>query len=297
MQLMNQEIKKQSKKSHIGRYKLGEKLGEGATGVVYRAHDPVMNRSVAIKSVKAESMTEEQIKHALDEFRHEAEIAGKYAHENIVTIYDVISDDSLDYIIMEYVPGRSVMDYLIAVGPMDVDETLSVVHKCCVGLAYVHYHGVIHRDIKPGNIMYRPADGIAKLTDFSISQNIEDPPIRDTGTIAYMAPEHFDPDRRISFLTDVFAMGSTMYRMLTKKYPFTKKNTIDQILHKPAVPVCELQPEVPQEVSDIIDKAMAKADADRFQSAAKFAKEIENVMKRLYPDSSLINSAKDYMLT
>ncbi len=294
---MNQEIKKQSKKSHIGRYKLGEKLGEGATGVVYRAHDPVMNRSVAIKSVKAESMTEEQINHALDEFRHEAEIAGKYAHENIVTIYDVISDDSLDYIIMEYVPGRSVMDYLIAVGPMDVDETLSVVHKCCVGLAYVHYHGVIHRDIKPGNIMYRPADGIAKLTDFSISQNIEDPPIRDTGTIAYMAPEHFDPDRRISFLTDVFAMGSTMYRMLTKKYPFTKKNTIDQILHKPAVPVCELQPEVPQEVSDIIDKAMAKADADRFQSAAKFANEIENVMKRLYPDSSLINSAKDYMLT
>ena len=293
---MNQEIKKQSKKSHIGRYKLGEKLGEGATGVVYRAHDPVMNRSVAIKSVKAESMTEEQIKHALDEFRHEAEIAGKYAHENIVTIYDVISDDSLDYIVMEYVPGRSVMDYLIAVGPMDVDETLSVVHKCCVGLAYVHYHGVIHRDIKPGNIMYRPADGIAKLTDFSISQNIEDPPIRDTGTIAYMAPEHFDPDRRISFLTDVFAMGSTMYRMLTKKYPFTKKNTIDQILHKPAVPVCELQPQVPQEVSDIIDKAMAKADADRFQSAAKFAKEIENVMNRLYPDSSLINSAKDYML-
>ena len=294
---MNQEIKKQSKISHIGRYKLGEKLGEGATGVVYRAHDPVMNRSVAIKSVKAESMTEEQIKHALDEFRHEAEIAGKYAHENIVTIYDVISDDSLDYIIMEYVPGRSVMDYLIAVGPMDVDETLSVVHKCCVGLAYVHYHGVIHRDIKPGNIMYRPADGIAKLTDFSISQNIEDPPIRDTGTIAYMAPEHFDPGRRISFLTDVFAMGSTMYRMLTKKYPFTKKNTIDQILHKPAVPVCELQPAVPQEVSDIIDKAMAKADADRFQSAAKFANEIENVMKRLYPDSSLINSAKDYMLT
>jgi len=169
MQLMSQEIKKQSKISHIGRYKLGEKLGEGATGVVYRAHDPVMNRSVAIKSVKAESMTEEQIKHALDEFRHEAEIAGKYAHENIVTIYDVISDNSLDYIVMEYVPGRSVMDYLIAVGPMDVDETLSVVHKCCVGLAYVHYHGVIHRDIKPGNIMYRPADGIAKLTDFSIS--------------------------------------------------------------------------------------------------------------------------------
>ena len=295
MAWMDQTTKKQPKINHIGRYHLGEKLGEGATGVVYRAYDPVMNRSVAIKSVKAESMTEEQIKHALNEFRHEAIIAGKYAHENIVTIYDVISDDRLDYIVMEYVPGRSVMDYLIAVGPMDVDETFSVVYKCCVGLAYIHYHGVIHRDIKPGNIMYHPAEGIAKLTDFSISQNIEDPPIRDTGTIAYMAPEHFDTDRRISFLTDIFALGSTMYRMLTKKYPFTKENTIDQILHKPAVPVCELQPEVPQEVSDIIDKAMAKADADRFQSAAKFANEVENVMNRLYPNSALINSSKDYM--
>ncbi len=292
---MNQATKKQSKINYIGRYQLGEKLGEGASGVVYRAHDPVMNRSVAIKSVKAESMTEEQIKHALDEFRYEAIIAGKYAHENIVTIYDVISDDSLDYIIMEYVPGRSVMDYLIAVGPMDVDETLSVVHKCCVGLAYVHYHGVIHRDIKPGNIMYHPAEGIAKLTDFSISQNIEDPPVRDTGTIAYMAPEHFDPDRGITFLTDIFALGCTMYRMLTKTYPFTKENTIDQILHKPAVPVCELRPEVPQEVSGIIDKAMAKADADRFQSAAKFANEVESVMNHLYPDSAIINASKEYM--
>ena len=292
---MNQAIKKQSKINYIDRYQLGEKLGEGASGIVYRAYDPIMNRSVAIKSVKAESMTEEQIKHALNEFRHEAQIAGKYAHENIVTIYDVISDDRLDYIVMEYVPGRSVMDYMIAVGLMDVDETLSVVHKCCVGLAYIHYHGVIHRDIKPGNIMYHPAEGIAKLTDFSISQNIEDPPVRDIGTIAYMAPEHFDPDRRITFLTDIFALGCTMYRMLTKKYPFTKENTIDQILHKPAVPVCELRPEVPQEVSDIIDKAMAKADADRFQSAAKFANKIENVMNRLYPNSSLINSSKEYM--
>ncbi len=292
---MNRVIKKQSEIDHIGRYQLGEKLGEGASGVVYRAYDPVMNRSVAIKSVKTESMTEEQIKHALNEFRHEAEIAGKYAHENIVTIYDVISDDRLDYIVMEYVPGRSILDYMIAVGQMDVDETLSVAHKCCVGLAYIHYHGVIHRDIKPGNIMYHPAEGIAKLTDFSISQNIEDPPVRDIGTIAYMAPEHFDPDRRITFLTDIFALGCTMYRMLTKTYPFTKENTIDQILHKPAVPVCELRPEVPQEVSDVIDKAMAKADADRFQSAAKFAIEVKNVMNRLYPNSSLINSSKEYM--
>jgi len=295
MPWMDQAIEKRSKIKHIGRYQLEDKLGEGASGVVYRAYDPVMDRSVAIKSVKAESMTEEQIKHALSDFHHEATIAGKYAHENIVGIYDVISDGRLDYIIMEFVPGRSVLDYIIAVGPMDIDETLAVVYKCCVGLAYIHYHGVIHRDIKPGNIMYHPANGIAKLTDFSIAQTIEEPSVKDTGTIAYMAPQHFDPNRQITLLTDIFAMGSTMYRMLAKKYPFTKDNTIDQILNKSAVPIRNLRPEVPQEVSDIVDKAMAKADADRFQSAAKFANRIADVMECFYPESTLMNTSREYM--
>ncbi len=90
---MNQAIKKQSKINHIGRYQLGDKLGEGASGVVYRAYDPVMDRDVAIKSAKAEALTEEQIKDVIDEFHYEARIAGKYAHENIVTIYDVISPE------------------------------------------------------------------------------------------------------------------------------------------------------------------------------------------------------------
>ncbi|NKB37695.1 MAG: protein kinase [Gammaproteobacteria bacterium] len=280
----------------IGRYQLQDKLGEGASGIVFRAYDPVMDRSVAIKSVKAESMSEDQVKHALNEFRHEARIAGKYAHENIVGIYDVISDGGLDYIVMEFVPGRSILDYMIAVGPMDIDETLAVIYKCCVGLAYIHYHGVIHRDVKPGNIMYHPANGIAKLTDFSISQTIEEPSVKDTGTIAYMAPEHFDPNREITVLTDIFAMGSTMYRMLAKKYPFTKDNTIDQIMNKAATPIIELRPEVPAEISAMVDKAMAKQDAERFQSAAKFAIEVELLMRRYYPDSTLMNASKEYML-
>ncbi|MBT7953415.1 MAG: serine/threonine protein kinase [Gammaproteobacteria bacterium] len=280
----------------IGRYQIEDKLGEGASGVVFRAHDPVMDRQVAIKSVKSESMTDEEIKHALSEFHHEAAIAGKYAHENIVGIYDVIQYGRLDYIVMEFVPGRSILDYMIAVGPMGIDETLAVVHKCCIGLAYIHYHGVIHRDIKPGNIMYHPANGIAKLTDFSISQSIEEPSVKDTGTIAYMAPEHFDPDREITQLTDIFAMGSTMYRMLAKKYPFNKDNTIHQILNKSPVSIRELRPDVPKEVSDIVDKAMAKSDVDRFQSAAKFAIEVENVMNKLYPNSTLMNNSKEYML-
>ena len=113
--------------SKIGRYQLQNNLGEGASGIVYRAYDPVMDRSVAIKSVKAETMTDEQIEHALSEFRHEATIAGKYTHENIVGIYDIISDSRLDHIVMEFVPGRSILDFMVAIGPMDFGETLAVV--------------------------------------------------------------------------------------------------------------------------------------------------------------------------
>jgi len=281
--------------NYITRYQLEDKLGEGASGVVHRAYDPVMDRYVAIKSAKPEALTEEQLRHVIDEFHHEAKIAGKYTHENIVGIYDVISHEGMDHIVMEYVPGRSVLDYLIAVGPMDIDEVLSVVYKCCVGLAYIHYHGVIHRDIKPGNIMYFPAQGVVKLMDFSIAHNIEDPPMRNTGTIAYMAPEHFDPNRNITFLTDIFALGATMYRMLIKQYPFTKENTVYQILHQDPIPVNEINPAIPQIVADIVNKAMAKADEHRFQSAAEIAREIETVYKKLYPQLKLESSANNYL--
>jgi len=281
--------------NRIGRYRIQTKLGEGASGVVYRAYDPLMDRDVAIKSVKAESLTPQEIELAISEFHHEAKIAGKYAHENIVAIFDVITHDGLDHIVMECVPGRSVQDYMIAVGPLDIDEALAVIYKCCVGLAYIHYHGVIHRDIKPGNIMYHPAQRLVKLMDFSVAHNIEDPPARDSGTIAYMAPEHFDPTRKITMLTDVFALGSTMYRMLTKKYPFTREHTAFQIMNDSPTPVTDLRPDIPRDVQDILSKAMAKADADRFQSAAEFANEVAIVLDRLYPGSDLMDPSENYM--
>ena len=279
----------------IGRYHVENKLGEGASGVVYRAYDPVMDRDVAIKSVKADALTREQIYHAVMEFHHEAKIAGKYYHENLVAIFDIINDGGLDHIVMEYVPGRSLMDYMIAVGPLEIDETLAIVYKCCVALAYVHYHGVIHRDVKPGNIIYHPAQGIVKLMDFSIAHHIEETPVRDNGTIAYMAPEHFDKDRKITYLTDIFAVGATMYRMLTMKYPFTKENTVFQILYQSPAPVNEIRPEIPQVIADMVKKAMAKYDNERFQSAAEFAHEIEVLFNKFYPGSDLINNSSNYM--
>ena len=110
-----------------------------------------------------------------------------------------------------------------------------------------------------------------------------------------MAPEHFDPNRRISFLTDIFALGSTMYRMLTGKYPFNSKNTARQILRQQAVPVNELRPEISQDIAAVVNRAMAKHEKERYQSAAEFAREIETVFDRLYPGSALLDNTTNYM--
>lgn len=268
---------------HIGRYEIRSKSGEGASGVVYRAYDPVMDRDVAIKLAKASSLSEEELKQVVAEFYHEARIAGKFAHHSIVTIYDVVCDSAFNYIVMEYVAGRSVQDYMEATGPLEVDEALSITLKCCTALEYIHYHGVIHRDIKPGNIMYHPAQGVVKLMDFSVAHKIEEPPRRDTGTIAYMAPEHFDPERRITTRTDIFALGSTLYRILTGQYPFTSKHTAFQILHQDPVPLGELRAGIPAEVASIVGRAMAKADADRFANASEFGAAVDNALRTLYP--------------
>jgi len=280
---------------HLGRYELKTKAGEGASGVVYRAYDPLLDRECAIKLARTNVLGEDEVRQVAEEFKYEARIAGKFAHENIVTIYDVVSDDRLNYMVMEFVPGRSVEDYMDATGRLEIDEALSVVYKCCVGLAYVHYHGVIHRDIKPGNIMYHPAHGIAKLMDFSVAHRIEQEPSRDTGTIGYMAPEHFDRERRISKLTDVFAMGSTMYRLLTGAYPFDRRHTAFQILYEDPRPMSELRPDVPPQVAALVERAMAKADADRFQSAAEFARCVEHTLHSLYPDSAFADTSQRYL--
>ncbi len=282
--------------NRIGRYEIVAKAGEGTSGIVYRAFDPALDREVAIKLARLESLDDAAITHVAAEFCHEAKIAGKFAHENIATIYDVVNEGRLIYLVMEFVPGRSLDDYMKATGRLDLAEALMITFRSCVGLAYIHYNGVIHRDIKPGNIMYHPAHRIVKLMDFSVAHSIEQPPPRDTGTIAYMAPEHFDPARRISQLTDIFALGSTLYRLLSGQYPFSREHTAFQILHQDPEPIRSLRPDLPPAVAKLIERAMAKSDADRFQSAAELAREVERVCREVLPHTNVIDTTARYLV-
>ncbi|MGE0486047.1 MAG: serine/threonine-protein kinase [Gammaproteobacteria bacterium] len=271
----------------IGRYELGPLLGEGATGIVHRAYDPLMDRSVAIKSVKTQALTKAEIETAFAQFAHEARIAGKYMHRNIVAIYDVIEFAGSSHMVMEYVAGRGVDEYVKSLGPMRVQMALNIAYRCADALAYVHYHGVIHRDVKPGNIMYHHASDVVKLMDFSIAEEIDRPGARGAGTLAYMAPEHFDAARRITALTDIFALGATLYRMLTARFPWKREDTARQIVEVEPPSVALFRDDIPREVVWLVETAMAKDERDRFSSAARFARAIANVAAECYPDEPI----------
>lgn len=263
----------------IGRYTIEDQIGEGTYGVVYRGTDPLLNRDVAIKIPKIDSIPAEKTMELGKAFYNEAQIAGNFTHTNIVTVFDVGRDNGIDYLVMEFVPGRPVDDYFDKKGIDDVEECLDIIHKCCVALDFVHFHGIIHRDIKPGNIIYNRPQGLVKLTDFSISHYLETKElIKNTGTLAYMAPEHFLEAREITVLTDIFALGSTMYKMLSGNIPFKAgdpKTLVNRILYEEPTPLWGMRPDVSKEVSAIAEKAMAKEDKDRYQSALEFAADLK----------------------
>ncbi len=261
----------------IGRYKIEDKIGEGTYGVVYRGLDPLLKRDVAIKVAKIDTISPEETQELGKAFYNEAQIAGNFTHTNIVTVFDVGRDNGMDYLVMELVPGRPVDDYFSDTGLDSLEECIDIIHKCCIALDFVHFHGIIHRDIKPGNIIYNRPQGLVKLTDFGISHYLETKnPVKNAGTLAYMAPEHFLEARDITILTDIFALGCTMYKMLTGKRPFdgNSKTLVNQILYEAPTPLWGLRPDIPDEICEIVEKAMAKQDADRYQSALEFADDL-----------------------
>lgn len=269
----------------IGRYRVEDKIGEGTYGLVYRGFDPLLDRDVAIKVPKIETISHEKTMELGKAFYHEAQIAGNFTHTNIVTVFDVGRDNGMDYLVMEFVPGRAVDDYITDTGFENIEECLDIIYKCCVALDFVHFHGIIHRDIKPGNIIYNRPQDLVKLTDFSISHYLETKElVKNAGTLAYMAPEHFLEARDITVLTDIFALGSTMYKMLAGKIPFKAKDPkdfVNSILYEKPTPLFAFRKDVSEEICAIVDKAMAKKDEDRYQSALEFAADLKTAHNNL----------------
>jgi serine/threonine-protein kinase len=262
----------------IGRYRVDGLLGTGAMGEVYRAYDPVIDRPVAIKIVRTELAAGSGSEQWLQRFRREARAAGRRFHPNIVAILDFGEDDGMPFLAMEYVDGRSLDAILKTSGPFDPARSVAVITQVLSALGFAHQNGIVHRDVKPSNIMVLNS-GEVKVADFGIARidASEFTIVGDLlGTPAYMAPEQFagaPVDKR----TDLFAAGVILFEMLTGVKPFRGKS-ITEIMSfmetRGPEDIRALNPAVPDSLKLVITKALAFDPARRYDDAAEFSKAI-----------------------
>ena len=264
--------------SHLGRYEIIGELGQGAMGVVYKARDPLIDRVVAIKTINL-SLAQEEKEEYEGRFYQEAKAAGRLSHPNIVTIYDVGKSGDVAYIAMEFLEGRELRDILNDHKLIPVREVLDITAQVAMGLAYAHEHDIVHRDVKPSNIMVG-RDGHVKITDFGIARMASSAVHTQTGMVLgspkYMSPEQV-MGRAIDQRSDIFSLGIMLYEMLTGHSPFTGEN-VNAIMYQtlnaiPATPAT-LNPDVPDMLNFIVAKALAKNLDDRYQLARELAEDL-----------------------
>ena len=276
----------------LSRYELLEEIGRGNMGVVYRARDPVMDRTVAIKVIRLGfSLDEEKRRVFLQRFHREARIAGKLGHPHIIAVHDFGAGDE-PYIVMEYFPGIS-LSALAERGPLPLEEVELIARQLAVALAYAHEQGVVHRDIKPANVLYQP--GCVKLLDFGIAK-LETSELTATGefmgTPSYMSPEIFSggvADGR----SDLFSLGVVIYQLLTGRKPFeggSVSRTIFRVLHEePAVP-SSLRAGIPPGWDRVSRKLLAKTPEARYPTAGELLLDLDRLSQGDAPSSKKTRS-------
>jgi len=267
--------------TRVAQYEILERLGAGAMGVVYKALNIGLNRVSALKVLSEERVAEEGY---LERFYREARAAGQLIHPNIVTIYHVGQADKHHFIEMEYVEGESIGGVLARESRVDAARCVAWTRQVAAALEAAHAHGIVHRDIKPDNILVGE-DGTAKVADFGLAKSLADAtrltrPGQAVGTPLYMAPEQYDgsgPDRR----SDFYSLGVSLYLMLTGRHPFRANNIPDLVhahKHTQPTPVEELNPDVPAGLSHVVSKLLAKSPDDRYQSAQDVIADLDRVL-------------------
>lgn len=261
----------------IGRYQLLEPIGRGAMGNVYLGRDPLINRILALKAIDlAVGYDGAGMESTAEGFLREATIAGGLSHPNIVTIFDVGETDGLAYIAMEYVRGHHLSEFSAADRLLPVDTVLDLIARAADALDYAHRRSVVHRDIKPANIMYDSLSNNLKITDFGIAKLIDANRTRTgivLGTPAFMSPEQLE-GKNVNGHTDLFALGVSLYQLLTGQLPFrgaSMTSLMFVIANEPHPSVTSLRPDLPAWLDELMDRALAKDPADRFESAAAMA--------------------------
>lgn len=251
------------------RYEIIEKVGSGGMADVYKAKDQRLNRFVAIKILKSEFSADKKF---VGKFRGEAQSAAGLSHPNIVNVYDVGEDEGLYYIVMELVEGITLKSFIERKGRLDVKEAIGISIQIAMGMEAAHNNGIVHRDIKPQNIIISKA-GKVKVTDFGIAKATSSNTITSNamGSVHYISPEQarggYSDER-----SDIYSLGITMYEMLSGRVPFTGENTVAvALLHiqEEAVPLRQLDESIPISVERIVQKCMQKKPERRYLSASE----------------------------
>jgi len=296
--------------TRLGRYEVLSELGKGAMGIVYLAKDPVIGRMVAIKTIRASQMGDDdsESREFRERFIREAQTAGILSHPNIVTIHDIgeDSDTSTSFIAMEYIEGKNLKSLLSERAAFSYDQIAEMIAQVAEAIDYAHRKGIIHRDIKPANIIIT-TDEKVKITDFGIAK-VASSNLTTTGqflgTPNYMSPEQVS-GAPVDGRSDIFSLGVVLYELLTHRKPFVGENLTAisyKIVHEDFTPPAELSSEVPAEFNPIVARAMAKDPWNRYQRGKDFALALHQLRahleeQRALQDLGTIVSAAEFMPT
>ena len=265
----------------IGRFDIERVIGTGGMGVVFKAHDGELHRAVAVK-VLAPHLAHSAA--ARKRFAREAQAAAAVIHPNVIPIHNVSSDGKLPYLVMQYVAGESLQARVDRLGPLPIADALRIAQQTAAGLAAAHAQGLIHRDVKPANILLEESIDRVVLSDFGLARTVDDASLTRTGIVTgtphYMSPEQANGEP-IDCRSDQFSLGCVLYFMLTGRTPFradSAMGVLNRICHQPHRPVNQINASVPRELSRVVDRLLAKSAAARFESAAACEAEISNLL-------------------
>jgi serine/threonine-protein kinase len=260
------------------RYELEELVGTGGMSSVFRAHDRLLDRKVALKILHQQYSGDEEY---VERFRREARSVAALSHPNIVTVIDRGDHGDRQFIVFEYVDGENLKRLIERRGPAPVATALELAIQIARGLSFAHQQGLVHRDVKPQNVLLN-GDGQAKVTDFGIARSLDvQHGMTQTGTVLgtsdYIAPEQAQ-GQRVDEHTDIYSLGVVLYELLTTEVPFPGENFVAvamRHINEPPPPVRDKRPDVPPRVEAAVQRAMAKDPADRFATMADFCRELE----------------------
>ena len=269
-----------------GRYEVEELIGHGGMSSVYKAHDSLLERHVALKVLHEQYNGDEDF---VERFKREARLVAQLQHPNIVTVIDRGAEDDRQYIVFEYIEGENLKELVVRRGRLGVREALAIALEVARGLAFAHDNGLIHRDVKPQNVLLN-GDGRAKVTDFGIARTLDVDGMTQTGTVLgtsnYIAPEQAS-GKRVDAHSDVYSLGAVLYELLAGDVPFPGESFLAVAMkhvHEPPPNILDVRGDIPLRVAAAVDRALEKDPEQRFPTMDAFAAELEASLAELDRD-------------